>query len=55
MGEFMLVKWRKTTEREKDIIGLMQGYLGTLIMTSWGMWCLNNNIVPYTLKHGWFP
>ena len=32
-----LIKWRKTTEREKDIIGLLQGYFGVLFATYWAM------------------
>lgn len=32
-----IIKLRKTTEREKDIIGLLQGYVGILFATYWAM------------------
>ena len=27
------MKLRKTTEKERDIIGIMQGYLGAMVLT----------------------
>ena len=43
-----LFNLRKTTEREKDLIGLLQGYLGVITMTYWGVWCLNTGRLSFS-------
>lgn len=38
-NKYKIVKIVKTTEKQRDIIGLMQGYLGVLLLTLMG-WLL---------------
>jgi len=41
----MKIKFKKLTEREKDIIGLMQGYFGALLLTYWAMFGIGGIIL----------
>ena len=46
----MKINLRETNEIERDIIGLMLGYIGVILISIWGFWSANKFGIPFIIK-----